>query len=123
MTEILTELVGSGNYPLSPHETHQVYNGLDTAVTLEVFQALQPFRTSPEAELAYNFERAMQAPALEMMLRGILIDQFHRWNCIRELEKDAEKVQEILNKYATAVWNKGLNPNSPKQLKEFFYGA
>lgn len=108
---------------LSSHDSHQVYNGLDTCITLEVFEALASQRDNPEAELTYNFCRAMQAPALEMMLRGIRVDQFHRWNYIRELESKADKVQIILNEFSEAVWNRPINPNSPHQLKQFFYEA
>lgn len=121
MREIQTELIGNHNYHLDPHEVHQTYNGLDTAVTLEVWQNLQSQRGDPASELMYSFSRAMQAPALEMMLRGIRVDQFHRWNTIRDLEAKATSVQEILDEFAEACWSSGLNPNSPKQLKTFFY--
>lgn len=121
MTEILTELIGERNYPLTPHEVHQTYNGLDAAITLEVFNVLQQYRGDPSRELMYNFTRAMQGPALELMLRGIRIDPHHKRNAISRLEKQAVLVQEILDEFAQALWDKGLNPNSYKQLRSLFY--
>lgn len=121
MTEILTELIGERNYPLTPHEVHQTYNGLDSTITLEVFNVLQQYRGDPARELMYNFTRAMQGPALEMMLRGIRIDPHHKANAISRLSKQAELVQEILDEFAEALWDKPLNPNSYKQLRALFY--
>lgn len=121
MTEIFTELIGEKNYPLTPHETHQTYNGLDSAITLEVFQVLSSFRGDPARELMYSFTRAMQGPALELMLRGIRVDPHHRFSAISKLKRDADLVQEILDEFSSALWDKGLNPNSYKQLRALFY--
>lgn len=102
----------------------QVYNGLDCCLTMEIFQVLdeQLRRTNfPEPKIIYNFERAMQAPALDMMLRGFRIDQYHRREGIAQLQKRQQKLETLLDKYAKIVWKKGLNPNSHIQMKNFFY--
>ncbi len=112
-------------------ENLQIYNGLDCMVTLEVHEELQRlFKQPPEI---YTFERALQAPALEMMLRGFLIDEGARRDGIRSLKDliwqlggaigpglpcNPEGTLQIL---ADAVWNKPLNPRSPTQLQDFFY--
>ena len=105
------------------HTTHQIYNALDSCLTLEIFEELSRLPSSPESQLMYQFSRAVQAPALEMMLRGIRVDGTRRWSFISRLEADEAKVQTILDEFAFAVWGQGLNPRSPKQLKEFFYTA
>ena len=101
-------------------ELHFLYNGLDCCLTLEILSALLQNQTK-FSTLIYNFERALQAPALEMMLRGFLIDNIYKHDAISTLSQSAERLQRNLDKLAYAVWDKPLNPNSPKQMKEFFY--
>ncbi len=100
-------------------DLQQIYNGLDCCVTLEVWNSLQAYYNEPP--ITYNFERALQAPALEMMLRGFRIDLVERERSVRELREKQTQYQAILDKLAIAVWDKPLNPRSPKQLLEFFY--
>ena len=54
----------------APQEVHQIYCGLDSALTLEIYEALAQHAENP----IYAFERALQAPALDMMLRGWKVD-------------------------------------------------
>ena len=111
---------------------HQVYNGLDCCVTLEVAQALRALTNTPP--LVYDFERALQAPALEMMQRGFRIDGYERDNAAHGLREARAQLWSTLQLFAGAVWDKrhkhpktcevlALNPASPKQLIEFFCGA
>jgi DNA polymerase I-like protein with 3'-5' exonuclease and polymerase domains len=110
---------------LGPHGTgdqfldYQIYNGLDTALTLEVFEKMQGDARSQQ-NLIYSFERAMQAPALEMMLRGIKVDILARDMLITHLCKQQERLQFILNCFGHAVWEQDINPRSPT-LKTLFY--
>lgn len=109
---------------LSPDDSLQVYCGLDTCVTLEVHGEIgKELRESndPSPRDIYSFERAMQAPALEMMSRGFKVDPYERRAAIESLQKRLIRVNSILQKYADAIWGKPLNPNSPDQLKKFFY--
>jgi len=108
-------------------ENLQIYCGLDTMVTLEVMHEVQREYTAPGhnrfSHTVYDFERAMQGPAMEMMLRGFRIDEYERRAGIDLLKKQIDRVQSILDRYAVEVWGKPLNPRSPKQLLAFFYGA
>lgn len=100
---------------------HQIYNGLDNCVTYEVHKALS---TIPGNELIYNFERAMQAPALEMMLRGLRVDMLARDCLVEHLEGQKARVQHILDRYGDAVWDHPINPNTSSgqwDLKKLFY--
>jgi DNA polymerase I-like protein with 3'-5' exonuclease and polymerase domains len=105
---------------------HQVYCGLDTCVTFEVFEALSALLGgTADVELSwpllYSFERALQAPALDMMLRGFKIDEFERERAIAQLSGQLATLRGQLDTLGRAVWDDSLNPGSPKQLKEFFY--
>lgn len=100
--------------------TQQIYNGLDCCVTLEVFEELQTLFN--EEPIIYKFERALQGPALEMMLRGFKVDEEQRQKGISRLQSELNQLNETLQDFSLAVWDKPLNPRSSKQLKEFFYG-
>lgn len=101
-------------------EAYWTYNGLDCCITEEVRRQIEPLALEQTATI-YNFERAMQAPALEMMLRGIRVNLHERDRRIVELEAKKAQLEAVLNAYGEAVWGKPLNHNSPTQLKEFFY--
>jgi DNA polymerase-1 len=101
-----------------------VYNGLDCCVTFEVFENLDRLRresNNPSPSLIYNFERGMQAPALDLMQRGFKVDGYKRQIAEEELTAQRDRLRAILNRYGKATWGKPLNANSPKQLKELFY--
>lgn len=100
----------------------QLYNGLDCCITLEVFEVLQK-QLREDARVIYNFERTMQAVAMEMMLRGFRVDMGERRLFIERYEKLKSKLEKILNRYAYAVWKQPLNANSHVQLKNFFYST
>lgn len=102
-------------------DTLQVYNGLDCCLTFEVFEEI--LAANPQVPPVYAFERGLQAPILEMMLRGFLVDEPERRAGAEMLRKRLAQVDKVLQRYADAVWGRPLNPRSPAQLKDFFYGA
>lgn len=117
---------------LKPSDNHpanqQIYNGLDCCVTFEVFEELDLLLNNNDAlkkrnadPIIYDFERALQAPALEMMLRGFLIDGYEKVKGIKFLQEEIRKVDSVLQEFAFAIWGKSLNPRAPEQLKSFFY--
>jgi len=97
----------------------QIYNGLDACLTFEILGELK--KLFNEVPLAYNFSRAMQGPAMELMLRGFKVDETERRKAVEHIKGEIEQVNSLLQRYAFAVWGKGLNPRSPDQLKKFFY--
>lgn len=105
---------------LGPMHTHWVYNGLDCCLTIECLDVLLP-QLTPELSIVYDFAIGMQAPALEMSLRGILVDQSAKEEVIVDLDQKERRLSQILEIFADAAWGKELNPNSPKQLQDFFY--
>lgn len=118
MTVVKTHLL-TKDTSLDPMDQEWVYNSLDCALTLEVYEALTSLTN--ESPVVYQFERALQAPLLDMMLRGIKIDEMERQQNIKLLRSEVARIDSILQRYAIAVWDKPLNPNSPKQLQDFFY--
>lgn len=109
------ELLPSQPHPLA----HQIYNGLDCCLTLEIFNSIRQHNNrDPEV---YSFARALQAPALEMMLRGFKIDQTERVNGQKMVREKIERYQDLLNQLSFAVNGKVLNPRSTLQLQQFFY--
>lgn len=101
-------------------DTEFVYNGLDSCVTLEVFEELSSLYNAPPE--IYSFSRALQAPVLEMMMRGFRVDEYERQAAIHDIRALVAKLNSQLQMLAGAVWDKELNPRSPKQLLKFFYG-
>lgn len=97
-----------------------IYNGLDCCLTYESKQAMTP-HLEPESQLIYDFERGMQAPALEIMLRGVRIDQAEKHRHINEYRDKIAKLEDILDQFSIAAWGQPLNSNSPKQVANFFY--
>jgi DNA polymerase I-like protein with 3'-5' exonuclease and polymerase domains len=111
-------------------EVHQVYNGLDACLTLEIFNSISPTNASNPI---YAFERALQAPALEMMLRGIKINRAAAISGIQTINAKIRVLDSFLQECAEVIWTKrfktkegdlvALNHASPVQLKDFLYHA
>lgn len=110
------------NYQLDSFETMQVYCGLDSALTWEIWGTLRE-QYGSQSQGIYNFEKALMGPYLEIMQRGFRVDEISRRREAAELRGQDFQLREILEEYARAVWDRPLNPRSPKQLQEFFYGA
>ena len=106
-----------------PDEDKQwVYCALDSMLTREIHDTLKPMLAEDaNCSLIYNFERALQGPALEMMLRGIKIDGFERHNMIKSLTQENIDIQEHLNACSSVFGVPEINPRSSKQLLKFFY--
>lgn len=111
------------HYP--PTTIHQLYCGLDNCITNELrLGPLEQLRLShPTSQPIYSFERALQAPYLEIMLRGFLVNEAARLRESTEIHRRIDSLQLTLNQFSLAVWPKTLNPRSYTQLKDFFYGT
>ncbi|HEX4501781.1 MAG TPA: DNA polymerase, partial [Scandinavium sp.] len=83
-------------HPNSAAVAEQVYNGLDSCVTLEVLEALLP-QLNEVTERIYDFERALQAPILEMQCRGVLVDQTERTKVYAYYEGIRNELQSIFD--------------------------
>lgn len=131
-----TSLVRSDN--LNSIEGEWLYNGLDCCLTLEVLGVIKP-QLDEVTRPTYERALALQAPILEMELRGVRIDQDH----VRSVYSELATKQAFLIEALTEILIDGLGLtieeiylekkvkgqikrtymwDSNKQLKEFLYG-
>ena len=120
--------------PHDPALREWVYNALDAAVTAEVAAVLLPrIAADPDVDRTYRFERALQAPAMAMQLRGFGVDDIARQRHVRDLVREAAPLQRKCDEIAEGAtaagikgekfkWGKGLAP-STHQLQKVIYGA
>lgn len=111
---------------LSAEETWQVYNGLDCAITHQAYTSLRPLLSNMTGSV-YQFQMELQVLAIEMMQRGLRVDNQAKAAAIAKLSGDENRIGDIprllkiIERYALAIWKKPLNPNSHTQLKDIFY--
>ncbi len=110
-------------------DSPQLYNALDCMLTAEIFQALD---TLPNDDPIYSFEKSLQAPVIEMQLRGIRVDTLKLGDLSSKLKRDRTIIEAILKKFVSAAWDKPWSynknsqptfPNSNTQLIDFFYNT
>lgn len=92
---------------LNAGEVHQAYNALDSAVTLRVHERLSSIlagQNNPHARTSYHFIRAMQAPALDMMRRGVAINTKVRQDETQRYQDIRTKAQALLDRLADTIW-------------------
>ena len=105
---------------LSKDEILWAYNGLDSAVTLRVMQALTPLLSkSPHAQSSYAFVRQMQGPALDMMRRGVAINQKVRNDETERYLQIKTNAQALLDRLADSVWGPEEYEVKTKTLEAF----
>lgn len=85
MKVIETESLTIGSIK-SETEKLWVYNGLDCAVTYEVFEGLRP-QLDNVTRATYEFEKDLQGPVLEINMRGIRVDKAERDRVIHIYEE------------------------------------
>jgi len=109
---------------LSLDEVYWLYNGLDCCLTSEIRATLYE-HLDETSRATYHRTIQLQAPFLEMMLRGVLINTEHVKHVIQESEKTLALLQSRFDRLC--IEGLGLptkfNWASPLQLKTFFYGV
>ena len=94
MKQTCTDTLQPGQ-PKSETERLWIYNGLDCCVTLEVFEETFPQLDNYTAG-TYELSRALQAPVLEMNMRGVLIDEEERRRTVESYRCDSERLERNL---------------------------
>lgn len=97
-----------------------VYNGLDACLTYEIDNELDSVMDDI-ARGTYQMSLALQAPILEMNMRGIKIDLAERDRAIASLSTDAQKVDSQFDYLCRSIFGREVNPASPKQVIDLFY--
>lgn len=99
----------------------QVYNGFDVTVTRSVFDSLWA-QTDPQSLRTYSFSRALQAPTIEMRLRGVLIDQVRRHEVLEDLLTKIDRLERQLERIVLdGVGMLSFNWRSNADLQSLFY--
>lgn len=73
---------------LTGSDCYWAYNGMDTLITREVYDTIAPVASDRNKHI-YAFERALQAPAMAMMLRGVRINETARAKALKDAQRDA----------------------------------
>ena len=106
---------------LTGWEREQVYNGLDTTVTLEVFEMLHEQLNNLTAN-TYRFSLDLQAPVLDMRLRGVRVDESARWAYVEKLYERTDELEATLEEIVSKGLDfHGFNWRSNADLRYLFY--
>lgn len=106
---------------LPPWDRDQVYNGMDVAITRDVFDALDA-QTDAQSAKTYAFSRALQGPTLEMRLRGVMVDQVRKQEVIDELMEKIDRLEYQLERIVyEGVGMPTFNWRSNQDLQRLFY--
>ena len=107
---------------MSKSEREYVYNGLDCCVTRVVHDGLMK-SCDDESAVIYDRSMSLQAPILEMGLRGVKIDLKRR----EEVLKEFRTKRDLLAARLERIMEEGIgfvaSPTSPAQLLKLFYGV
>jgi DNA polymerase I-like protein with 3'-5' exonuclease and polymerase domains len=107
---------------MSADERYWIYNGLDICVTEEIRQALYGHLDNTSAA-TYAFSRELQAPVLEMTLRGLRVNQNRRAKIIKKFEGQLARLEEQLRhllREGVGV-TQDFNWRSPTQMRVLLY--
>lgn len=106
---------------MSAWEREQCYNGLDVCITAEVLDVLLP-QLDNYTRATYEFSKALQAPVLEMKLRGVLIDQVRKAEVLDELHSALEILDRNLERIVLeGIGLSSFNWRSNADLHRLFY--
>lgn len=114
------ELTPESMNKMGQSELLWVYNGLDCCVTAEVLNAIKP-QLDNVTGATYEFSKSLQAPVLEMRLRGVRTDDVWRRITIGAYEHDLSRVKNQLDRILLEGVGHPINWNSPAQLKTLLY--
>ncbi len=118
LTSIYTKQPRYSDYEVSSDESTWIYNCYDASITFEVALRLENEMTELGVLKHY---REIAQPAMISLARagnrGVLVDIALRDVYMKDYELKLEKVKDKL----LVLIGKPLNPNSPKQMKEYLY--
>lgn len=107
---------------LSPNHKYWFYSAMDSCITEEIRQKLRAQLDEVTGPL-YAHTLDMQAPILDMMLRGMKVDETHRRKAIADTERELDALEADFKRIC--VEGLGLadmvNPGSHVQVKVLFY--
>jgi DNA polymerase I len=110
-------------HPTSSALQEWVYNGLDSCITLEVLEAIEP-QLNEITGGVYDFERALMGPILDMECTGILIDKGEQARLFALHQQRADLLQKSLDVILTeGIGCDPINPGSWQQKQYLLYNV
>ena len=122
MRLICTELLTRANMPLSETEKLWIYNGIDACVPQELVPIFNE-QFDPVTRRAYEFEREMLGPILEMNMRGVRIDVVARDAAIDSYSADLMRLEDNLQRILVEGLGLHINWRSNVALLDLFYNV
>src|SRR5712671_6072325 len=114
------ELTPEAVAELSDEVKYWIYNALDCCLTAEILDVIKP-QLDNVSRSTYEFSKSLQAPVLEMRMRGIRVDDRWRNNTIDSYRTDLQQIESQLNRILDEGIGCSINWNSPAQLKRLLY--
>jgi len=105
---------------LSDEVKYWIYNALDCCLTAEILSVIKPQLDNITSH-TYEFSKSLQAPVLEMRMRGIRVDEQWRQRTIGSYTDDLRTIESNLNRILEEGIGVKINWNSPLQLKKLLY--
>lgn len=106
---------------LPSHEQQWAYNGYDCCITHEILSVIQD-QLDEHTGPTYEFSKALQGPALEMRLRGVLVDKERKAEVIDELYDKIDLLETNLEKIVLeGLGLHSFNWRSNPDLHDVFY--
>jgi DNA polymerase I-like protein with 3'-5' exonuclease and polymerase domains len=119
-----TSALAQSNAGFSEGEVAQLYNGLDCCLTTEIWEEINRTYAGSRGSWGpqYDFTRALQAPYLDMMVRGFAVDSFGRAEACERLRGEITRLGGLFRRLVEGGFGlAGMNPASTTQLKTLFY--
>lgn len=111
---------GGGHYENIPEWQLVEYNGWDVYWTYKLYEFLAPqLEADEEVATAFAFEMAAAEFLLEVEKYGIPFDTEYADDFSGVLSADQARILLRLQQF---TGTEGFNPNSPKQVKDYFHG-
>lgn len=104
----------------SSFSRYQRYNALDCAMTLAIFETLNPQLDNLRGA-TYALSKDLQGPALEMMLRGLRLDEAKAKEKIEKFSQEKFILFSHLQRFSSALGRDSFNPNSWQQVLELLH--
>ncbi|KKN65219.1 hypothetical protein LCGC14_0483950 [marine sediment metagenome] len=97
-----------------------IYNSFDVMLPQEIFDEVEKRMTKNQLN-TYAFEKALQSPAISMMLNGVLVDMLLLARELKRAKGAQAELEIYVRSLACAAWGDGINVNSPQQMCDLFY--
>lgn len=120
----IQKYLGAGkNYAVIPRPILYKYNAYDLAVTWDLAEYFEGELERLGLRELHDFLVAAANELKFLELNGIHIDKEYSLALEAELIEELDRLKQEMAKFTDKPYDKngGINPNSPKQLKEFFY--